>query len=325
MEKIILVTGGAGFVGSNLIKELLKDESNFLIVFDDLSTGKFSNIEPFLHLTNFAFFVCDISNNQEIESALSPYKHVIHQIYHLAAPASPPKYSKNPIKTIETITFGTYNVLKLAEKYNSTILLSSTSEIYGDPLQHPQKESYFGNTNCFGPRSCYDESKRLAETLFYEFHKQRNLNVRIARIFNTYGPNMDRADGRVISNFIDAALNNRDILVYGDGNQTRSFQYISDLVEGLIKLMNSDITRPINLGNPNCEMSINEIAKYILTRVENQTVGKVNSKIIHCKEVIDDPKVRKPDITLASSILNWKPKVSLEDGIKKTIDFFSLK
>jgi UDP-glucuronate decarboxylase len=321
MKRVILITGGAGFVGSNLVTELIKDQANFIVVLDDLSTGKYENIGIFLTYSNFVFINCDISDEQRLKNSIENVidKHrliTINQIYHLAAPASPPKYSKDPIKTIKTITFGTYNILRIAEQYHSTVLLASTSEVYGDPLQHPQRETYFGNVNSFGPRACYDESKRVAETLFYEFYNQKKVPIRIARIFNTYGPNMDEADGRVISNFIVAALNNEDMVIYGDGEQTRSFQYITDLIEGLIKLMNSNIYTPVNLGNPNCELTINQIAEYI------KNLTSSNSDIINSAEVIDDPKLRKPDITLAKTLLNWNPKVSLEDGLKKTIEFY---
>jgi len=237
------------------------------------------------------------------------------QIYHLACPASPPHYQFNPIKTIKTSVMGTINMLGLARRVRARILISSTSEVYGDPLQHPQKESYFGNVNPIGPRACYDEGKRVAETMMYAYQKQENVDVRVARIFNTFGERMHPNDGRVVSNFIIQALQGKDITVYGDGSQTRSFQYVSDLVDGLEKLMNSDYSLPINLGNPQ-EFSIQDFAKMIRDLINP------GLKIVNLPKTKDDPSKRKPDITLARKVLDWSPKVNVNDGIERTINYF---
>ncbi|MBR5304102.1 MAG: SDR family oxidoreductase [Candidatus Gastranaerophilales bacterium] len=302
--KTILVAGGAGFLGSNLCKKLIQD--NIIICLDNLYTSDISNIIPFMNHPNFKFIEHNIINPIDIE---------IDEIYNLACPASPIHYQKNPIETMKTSVFGIFNLLELAKKYNAKILQASTSEIYGDPAIHPQKETYWGNVNINGPRSCYDEGKRCAETIMCDYHKQFDVNIRIARIFNTYGKNMQKNDGRVISNFIVQALENKDLTIYGDGTQTRSFCYVDDLIDGLIKLMNSTITTPTNLGNP-VEYSMLNIAKIILEKIETK------SKIIHQELPKDDPIKRKPDITKAKQELNWQPNVSLNEGLDKTIEYF---
>ena len=302
--KKILITGGAGFLGSNLIEKLIQD--NFIYCLDNFSTGNYANIEKFINLDNFKLIENDIINPIDIE---------IDEIYNLACPASPPKYQKNPIHTFKTSIFGIYNLLELAKKYNAKILQASTSEIYGNPIEHPQKENYFGNVNINGIRSCYDEGKRAAETLICDFNRQYGTQIRIARIFNTYGKNMQIDDGRVISNFIVQALKNEDITVYGNGSQTRSYCFVDDLIDGLIKLMNSSITTPTNLGNPK-EYSILETAKIILSKIET------NSKIIYKDLPQDDPIKRKPDISKAQKELDWQPKIDLNEGLDKTISYF---
>lgn len=302
--KKILITGGAGFLGSNLIEKLIQD--NFIYCLDNFSTGNLSNIEKYLNKPNFELIEGDIINPIDIK---------IEEIYNLACPASPPKYQIDPIQTFKTSVFGIYNLLELAKKYNAKILQASTSEIYGNPLIHPQKEDYFGNVNINGIRSCYDEGKRAAETLMYDYNRQFNMQIRIARIFNTYGQNMDSNDGRVISNFITQALNNKDITIYGDGLQTRSYCYVDDLIDGLIKLMDSSIITPVNLGNPE-EYTILDTAKLILNKINT------NSKLVFKDLPQDDPIKRKPDISKAEKELNWKPKTTFADGLDKTIRYF---
>ena len=307
-KKTILVTGGAGFIGSHLCKRLL-NENNYVICLDNLFTGTLKNIEEFENSKNFEFVNHDITK---------PYfsDDNIDEIYNLACPASPIHYQSNPIKTVKTCTIGVINMLGLAKKNNAKILQASTSEVYGDPETHPQKEDYNGNVNTLGYRSCYDEGKRCAETLFMDYKREHNLNIRIVRIFNTYGPNMTKNDGRVVSNFILQALKGEDITVYGDGSQTRSFQFIDDLVEGLLKMMNSDFVGPINLGNP-IELSMKDLATMVI-RLTN------SSSNIICKDLPDDdPKRRRPDINLAKSILHWTPIIDLETGLKKTINYFN--
>ena len=296
----ILVTGGAGFVGSNLCRKL--SEENEVFVFDNLSTGNVRNLRE----VKADFIWTDVKH--PFECFMN-----VDQIYHLACPASPVHYQADPINTIKTSFLGSLNALEYAKICKARVLLTSTSEIYGDPLEHPQKESYWGNVNSIGIRSCYDEGKRAAETLFMDYHR-KGTDTRIARIFNTYGPNMSPDDGRVVSNFIVAALKNKPITIYGDGTQTRSFMYIDDLVNGLIKLMNSDYTSPVNLGNP-VETQIGVIAKVI------KDLTGSSSEIVMLPIPQDDPKRRKPDITLAKS-LGWIPSVSLIDGLKKTIEYF---
>jgi UDP-glucuronate decarboxylase len=304
--KTILVTGGAGFIGSHLCERLLTDDQK-VICLDNLFTGSLDNIELLKSNINFEFVNHDITN---------PYfRDGIDEIYNLACPASPIHYQSNPIKTVKTCTIGVINMLGLAKKNNAKILQASTSEVYGDPDVHPQKEDYNGNVNTLGFRSCYDEGKRCAETLFMDYKREHNLNIAIVRIFNTYGPNMTKNDGRVVSNFILQALQNDNITIYGDGSQTRSFQFIDDLVEGLIKMMNSDIVGPINLGNP-IELSMTDLA-YKVIKLTNSS-----SNIIYKKLPKDDPKRRRPDISLAKSTLDWSPLTDLETGLKKTINYF---
>jgi UDP-glucuronate decarboxylase len=307
-SKTILVTGGAGFIGSHLCEQLLK-QGHKVICLDNLFTGNKKNIRHLIKDKNFEFIKHDI-----IEQIFINKK--IDQIYNLACPASPIGYQFNPIRTVKANTIGVINVLGFAKSCRARILQASTSEVYGDPLEHPQKESYWGNVNPIGPRACYDEGKRVAETLFFDYYHAHGLEIRIVRIFNTYGPNMAENDGRVISNFITQALKNKNITVYGDGSQTRSFCYVSDLVDGLIKLMNKEnFIGPVNLGNP-AELKVKDIAKKII-----KLVGS-NSKLVYKPLPEDDPKKRRPDITLAKIKLNWQPKVKLEDGLKKTIEYF---
>lgn len=309
-QKNILITGGAGFVGSHLSNALLK-EGHKITVLDNLSTGRKKNIKKLFSNTNFKFIKGDICRVN-----LNNYK--FDQIYNLASPASPPAYQKNPIQTLRTNIIGIINMCELAKKTGAVLLQASTSEIYGNPLEHPQKESYWGNVNPIGIRSCYDESKRAAETLIMDYHRQHKLKVRIIRIFNTYGPNMDQNDGRVVSNLITQALKNKPLTIFGSGSQTRSFQYIDDLIEGMIKMMNNkkNFIGPVNLGNPQ-EFTIQALAKLILKLLPNS-----KSKIIKKALPADDPLKRKPDITLAKKMLNWSPKTSTEEGLTKTINYF---
>ena len=305
----ILVTGGAGFIGSHLC-EFLLNNGNKIICLDNFFTGSLNNIKHLEDNPNFKVISHDIT--QPLRKVIKEH---IDQIYNLACPASPVHYQFDPIETIKANTVGVINVLEFARLNGSRVLQASTSEIYGDPLEHPQKETYLGNVNTLSPRSCYDEGKRVAETLFMDYHRKYNLDIRIVRIFNTYGPRMAENDGRVISNFIIQNLKNKDITVFGDGSQTRSFCYVKDLVEALYKMMNQKYMGPINLGNTN-ETTIIEIAKKII----NYT--KSSSKIIFKSLPEDDPKQRKPDISLAKEKLNWEPKISFEEGIKKTIEYF---
>ena len=307
-RKNILVTGGAGFIGSHLCRKLVQSGQN-IICLDNLLTGSKKNIKDLKSKPNFKFINHDI---------IEPYfNDEIDEIYNLACPASPVHYQINPIKTIKTNTIGVINMLGLAKKNKAKILQASTSEVYGDPEIHPQSEIYNGNVNMIGPRSCYDEGKRCAETLFMDYHRSHKINIKIARIFNTYGPNMASDDGRVVSNFIIQALKRDDITIYGSGNQTRSFMYIDDLVNGIILMMKSEsnIVNPINLGNPN-EITINELASIITEYTDS------NSKVIYQELPKDDPKRRKPDISLANKILGWSPSVRLKDGLIKTIKYF---
>ena len=307
INKKILVTGGAGFVGSHVCEKLLS-LGHEVFCLDNFFTGNKSNISHLVSNENFEIIRHDI---------IHPFFIEVDEIYNLACPASPPQYQYNPIKTMKTSVLGSINMLGLAKRVKAKILQASTSEIYGDPEVHPQTESYFGNVNPIGVRSCYDEGKRCAETLFMDYHTENNVKTKIIRIFNTYGPNMNPNDGRVVSNFIMQALQDKDITLYGDGSQTRSFQYIDDLVDGLIKMMDSkdDIIGPFNMGNPN-EISMLTLAETILKLTQS------NSKLVYETLPKDDPKRRKPDITLAKQILNWEPNIKLETGLLKTIDYF---
>ncbi len=306
--KNIIVTGGAGFIGSHLCKALLELRHN-VICLDNLFTGSINNISDLIDNANFEFVKHDI---------IEPYfRENIDEIYNLACPASPIHYQFNPIKTIKTCTIGVINMLGLARKNNAKILQASTSEIYGDPEIHPQNENYNGNVNVIGPRSCYDEGKRCSETLFMDYYREHKLKIKIIRIFNTYGPNMANDDGRVISNFILQAINGNEITINGDGNQTRSFQYIDDLIKGMIKMMDvsDNFIGPVNIGNPE-EISMNKLASKILSLTNSK------SKIIYKDLPKDDPKRRNPDITIAKNELNWSPKYDLDGGLIKTIEYF---
>lgn len=306
--KRILITGGAGFIGSHLCERLLK-EGNEVICLDNYFTGTKSNVVHLLSNPYFELIRHDIT---------SPYYIEVDEIYNLACPASPIHYQYNPIKTIKTSVMGAINMLGLAKRIKAKVLQASTSEVYGDPKIHPQTEDYWGNVNPIGRRSCYDEGKRCAETLFMDYHYQNDVRIKIIRIFNTYGPRMHPKDGRVVSNFIVQALKNEDITIYGDGSQTRSFQYIDDLLEGMIRLMNTDedFIGPVNVGNPN-EFTIRELAEKILYMTDSK------SKIIYKALPTDDPTQRQPDISLAREKLNnWEPKIHLENGLAKTIEYF---
>lgn len=307
IRKKILVTGGAGFVGSHLCERLL-NEGHEVFCLDNFVTGQKQNIIHLLDKPYFELIRHDV---------ITPFFIEVDEIYNLACPASPIHYQYNPIKTMKTSVLGAINMLGLAKRVNAKILQASTSEVYGNPLIHPQPESYWGNVNPIGERSCYDEGKRAAETLFSDYHKQNNVKIKIVRIFNTYGPRMHPNDGRVVSNFIVQALKNQDITVYGEGQQTRSFQYIDDLVEGLIKMMASpdSITGPINIGNPH-EFTILELAEKVI-----QLTGS-KSKIIYQPLPSDDPMMRKPEISIAQKELGWSPSIHLDEGLEKTIDFF---
>lgn len=307
MKKKILVTGGAGFLGSHLCERLL-NEGNEVICLDNFFTGNKQNIAHLLNDPYFELIRHDVT---------MPFFIEVDQIYNLACPASPIHYQYNPIKTIKTSVMGAINMLGLAKRINATILQASTSEVYGDPTVHPQVEEYWGNVNPIGERSCYDEGKRCAESLFVNYHKQNDVDIKIIRIFNTYGPRMHPHDGRVVSNFIVQALSDEDITIYGDGLQTRSFCYVDDLLEGMIRLMNTEkgVIGPINIGNPN-EFTMIELAQSVIK------LTKSNSKIIHLPLPSDDPMQRKPDITKAQTVLGWNPTIQLEQGLQKTIDYF---
>ena len=300
-----LVTGGAGFVGSHLVNRLIK-KGEEVICLDNFFTGRKSNILEHIGNPLFELIRHDVTEPITLE---------VDRIWHLACPASPIHYQFNPIKTSKTSFLGTYNMLGLARRVGARLLMASTSEIYGDPEVHPQPESYKGSVNTIGIRSCYDEGKRIAESLCFDYYRKHNVEIRVARIFNTYGPNMLPDDGRVVSNFIVQAIQGNSLTVYGDGSQTRSFCYIDDLVEGLTKLMNSDYIGPINLGNPE-EFTINQLAELIKNKI-NQ-----NLKIKYLELPKDDPMQRKPDITLAINKLKWKPTIFLEEGLNKTIKYF---
>jgi UDP-glucuronate decarboxylase len=306
--KIILVTGGAGFIGSNLCERLLQEE-NYVICVDNLYTGNMDNINHLFDNKNFQFINHDIIYPLEIDGP-------IDQIYNFACPASPPKYQLDPIYTLQINFQGVLNMLELARKKNATILQSSTSEVYGEPEICPQHENYRGNVNTIGIRSCYDEGKRVAETLMMDYHNKYGIDIRIVRIFNTYGIRMDKDDGRVVSNFINQAINDQNITLYGNGEQTRSFCYIEDQLDGLLKLMNSNYIYPVNIGNP-YEITVKELADIIIK------LTKSKSKFAYKPLPLDDPTNRKPDITKANQILGWAPKYDLEMGILKTIDYFN--
>ena len=304
----VLVTGGAGFLGSHLCDRLVQ-EGNDVICADNFYTGAKSNISHLLGSPNFELIRHDITFPLYLE---------VDQIYNLACPASPPRYQHDPIQTTKTSVHGAINMLGLAKRVGARILQASTSEVYGDPTIHPQTEDYWGNVNPIGLRSCYDEGKRCAETLFFDYHRQVGLEIKVARIFNTYGPRMDSNDGRVVSNFIVQALRGDVITIYGDGAQTRSFCYVDDLVEGLIRLMNSspDLTGPVNLGNPG-EFTMLELAHQVLALTKSQ------SEIAHRPLPSDDPTRRRPDISLATKQLGWRPEVVLSEGLERTIAYFS--
>ena len=305
MNKTILVTGGAGFIGSHLCARFVKEHHNVLCL-DDLRTGASKNIAHLKNYPNFTLIEHDITKSID---------YYVDEIYNLACPASPVKYQADPVKTIETCIFGATNCLRLAKKYGAKILQASTSEVYGDPKQHPQKEDYWGNVNPIGIRACYDEGKRAAEALCSSYKQQYYVDVKIARLFNCYGPNMAKNDGRVISNFIVQALKNSDITIFGDGSQTRSFCYIDDTLDAIVKFMNTDIMGPVNIGNPE-EYSIKEIAHIIISLTNSK------SSIIHKELPSDDPKRRKPNITLAKELLGWTPKIGIKDGLERTIEYF---
>jgi UDP-glucuronate decarboxylase len=307
MPKKILVTGGAGFIGSHLCRRLLQEGHDVLCV-DNFYTGTKDNILDLMENKKFELLRHDITFPLYVE---------VDEIYNLACPASPVHYQFDPVQTTKTSVHGAINMLGLAKRTKAKILQASTSEIYGDPEVHPQPESYWGRVNPIGPRACYDEGKRCAETLFFDYYRQHNVKIKVVRIFNTYGPNMLPDDGRVVSNFIVQALQNKDITIYGDGSQTRSFQYIDDLIEGMVRMMNTEnFTGPVNLGNPE-EFSIKALAEKIL-----ELIPESRSKIIYKPLPADDPKQRRPDITLARKKLNWQPSISLEEGLKKTIEYF---
>lgn len=301
----ILVTGGAGFLGSHLVDQLMNNGDD-VICLDNLYTGNKQNILKWFNHPKFEFIRHDITEPIRLE---------VDQIYHLACPASPIHYQYNPIKTVKTSVIGTMNMLGLAKRIKARFFLASTSEVYGDPDVHPQREDYWGNVNPIGIRACYDEGKRIAETLTYDYHRQHNLEVRVVRIFNTYGPRMLENDGRVVSNFIVQALEGNPLTIYGDGEQTRSFCYVSDLITGFVKLMNSDYSYPVNIGNPE-EYTIAQLASAI------QSMINPDSEIIFKPLPSDDPRRRRPDITKAQSLLGWEPTVNLNEGLKSTIDYF---
>ncbi len=307
IRKKILVTGGAGFLGSHLCERLLK-EGNEVVCLDNYFTGQKQNVVQLLSNPFFELVRHDVT---------MPFFIEVDEIYNLACPASPIHYQYNAIKTVKTSVMGAINMLGLAKRIKARILQASTSEVYGDPEVHPQVESYWGHVNPIGQRSCYDEGKRVAETLFMNYHEQNNVRIKIIRIFNTYGPRMHPNDGRVVSNFIVQALKGENITIYGDGSQTRSFQYVDDLIEGMIRMMNSreEFTGPVNIGNPN-EFTILQLAEMVIRLTGSK------SKIVHMPLPSDDPTQRQPNITLAKKELDWEPRIPLEEGLKKTISFF---
>lgn len=309
MGKTILVTGGAGFIGSHLCKRLL-DAGHKVICVDNFFTGSNQNIQALTSNKDFKLLQHDVTQPLDVKA---------DQIYNLACPASPVHYQFDPIKTVKTSVLGALNMLELAKKLDVRILQASTSEVYGDPDVHPQPESYWGHVNPIGIRSCYDEGKRCAETLFFDYNRQAQVDIRVVRIFNTYGPNMHPEDGRVVSNFIVQALKDEDITIYGDGSQTRSFQYVDDLIEAMVRMMDNEdgFIGPVNTGNPD-EFTIKELAEKVLAMIP-----KSKSKLVYRDLPEDDPKQRQPDITLAKEKLGWEPKVKLDDGLVETIAYFS--
>lgn len=304
----VLVTGGAGFLGSNLCERLLNDGHHVLAV-DNFYTGSRENVAHLLDSPRFELLEHDVT---------VPLSVPVDQIFNLACPASPPHYQRDPIQTTKTSFFGALNMLDLAKATGAKILQASTSEVYGDPKVHPQPEEYWGNVNPIGIRSCYDEGKRISETLFFDYWRQYDIPIKVVRIFNTYGPQMDPEDGRVVSNFIVQALRGQDLTIYGDGSQTRSFCYVDDLVEGFIRFMGTsdDVTGPINLGNPG-EFTVAELAEKVLAKIGG------SSKIVSLPLPADDPKVRQPDISKAREVLGWEPKVDLDEGLDKAIAYFA--
>ena len=309
--KTILVTGGAGFLGSHLCDRLLEDKNNYVICLDNLFTGNKENINHLIDNKNFEFIRHDVTFPIYLE---------VNEIYNLACPASPIHYQRDPVQTVKTCVHGAINMLGLAKRCKAKILQASTSQIYGDPSIHPQVEEYWGNVNPIGPRSCYDEGKRCAQTLFYSYQKQYNLQTKLIRIFNTYGPRMSTGDGRVVSNFICQALKGQDITIQGDGSQTRSFCFVDDLIDGMIKMMKSfnSIHGPINLGNPS-EFTIKELAQKVIQLTHS------HSKLIYTPLPKDDPKQRKPDISKAKELLKWEPTIDLDQGLRRTINYFEMK
>ncbi len=305
----ILVTGGAGFIGSNLCRALVEDPDNQVIALDNLHTGRIQNLAALMDRENFSFIEGDVCTPLDIQ---------VDQIYNAACPASPPAYQESPTRTTKTCVMGIINMLELATRCGATLLQFSTSEVYGEPLVHPQPEGYWGNVNPNGVRSCYDEGKRCAEALCFDYHREFGTKIKVIRIFNTYGPNMDPEDGRVVSNFIMQALRGEDITIYGEGRQTRSFCYVDDLVKGIIKMMNesrTDFCGPVNLGNPG-EFNMLELAQMVIRLTDSK------SQLIHCSLPSDDPTHRKPDISCAKTELNWSPEICLEEGLRRTIAYF---
>ena len=305
MTKRVLVTGGAGFVGSHLCDALI-GMGHEVICADNYYTGSKENIKQLMDYSRFELIRHDVAFPLYVE---------VDEIYNLACPASPIHYQRDPVMTTKTSVSGAINMLGLAKRTGAKVFQASTSEIYGNPEVHPQPESYWGNVNPIGPRACYDEGKRCAETLFYDYHRQYGTDIRVARIFNTYGPRMNADDGRVVSNFIVQALRGEDITIYGDGTQTRSFCYVDDLVEGFIRLMNSEITEPVNLGNPG-EFTISELAESVVDIVDTK------SKVVYKDLPVDDPTQRKPLIDRANELLKWNPEVQLKEGLRRTVNYF---
>jgi len=302
----ILVTGGAGFLGSHLCERLVREKHD-VICLDNFFTGSKDNIRRLMDFKNFELLRHDITMPVFLE---------VDRIFNLACPASPVHYQYNPVKTVKTSVMGAINVLGLAKRVRARVLQASTSEVYGDPAVHPQREEYWGNVNPIGLRACYDEGKRVAETLFFDYHRQNNVDIRVIRIFNTYGPRMHPSDGRVVSNFIMQALRNQDITLYGDGSQTRSFCYVDDLIEGMLRMMDQETAiGPVNLGNPG-EFTIKQLAEEVV-----RLTGS-SSRLVYHDRPADDPSQRKPDISLAKSVLGWEPAIPLEEGLARTIEYF---